>query len=109
MSPEKLQDSILLIWGQFDINLFLFDHNLVVHDPVLDLTQMLFTSRELKGLLDAETCQFHSLLVFLSFLEEELGGFFVEARYSLRGQVRILGHGKGTKERVDQVLVCLVE
>ena len=101
MSPEKLQACILLVWGQFDVNLFLFNHNLVVHDPVLDLAQMLFTSRELKGLLDAEASQFHSLLVFLSFLEEELGGFFVEAWYSLRGQVRILGHGKGTKERVD--------
>ena len=109
MSPEKLQDCILLVWGQFYINLFLFDHNLVVHDPVLDHAQMFLTSCELKGLFDAEACQFHSLLVFLSFLEEELGGFFVEAWYSLRGQVRILGHGKGTKERVYQVLVCLVE
>ena len=62
---------------------------------------MFLTSGELKGLLNAETSQFHSFLVFLGFLEEELGRFFVEARDSLRRQVRILGHGKGTKERVD--------
>ena len=109
MSPVKLQDGILLLWSKLDSDLFLFDHDLVVHDPVLDLAQMLLTSSELKSLLDTEACQLHSFLVFLGLLEEELGGFFVEAGYSLRRQVRILGHGKGTKERVDQILVRLIE
>ena len=70
---------------------------------------MLLTGCELEGLFDTEASKFHSFLVFLGLLEEELGGFFVKAGYSLRRQVRILGHSKGTKERVDQVLVCLVE
>lgn len=38
-----------------------------------------------------------------------MGSFLVEAGYGLRRQVRILGHGEGTKERVDQVLVRLVK
>ena len=109
VSPEKFQDGVLLLWGKFDSDLFFFYHDLVVHDPVLDLAQMFLTRSELKGLLDAETSQFHSFLVFLSFLEEELGRFFVEAGDGLRGQIRILGHRKGTKERVDQVLVRLIE
>ena len=70
---------------------------------------MLLTSRELEGLFDTEACKFHSFLVFLGLLEEELGSFLVETGYGLRRQVRILGHSEGTKERVDQVLVRFIE
>ena len=70
---------------------------------------MFLAGSELEGLLDAETGQLHSLLVFLGLLEEELSRFFVEAGDGLRGQVRVLGHCKGTKERVNQVLVRLVQ
>ena len=70
---------------------------------------MLLTSRELEGLFNTEAGKFHSFLVFLGLLEEELGSFLVETGYSLRRQVRILGHSEGTKERVDQVLVRFIE
>jgi len=109
VGPVLLANGILLVGTQFDCNLFILNHNLIVHDPGRDLAKMLFSRSEGQGLVNAELNQSVVLLILLGFLKEELSGLLVETRHSLRRKISVLSHGESTKESVDQILVLLVK